>query len=194
MNSNNVVLFFGSFNPPHVGHFVIANYVLNLPYVNEVWFVVSPQNPFKSPSTLAPARTRLEMVRRAIGDFPYFKPCDIEFYMQPPHYTIHTLIKLEEKYPNKTFSLLMGMDNLQNLHKWKAYRAILDHYKILVYPRKGFEKHLFENEKNIELIDAPLIELSSSMIRQLIKDKKNFRFMVPDPVYQMIFEENIYVT
>ncbi|MCX7696978.1 MAG: nicotinate (nicotinamide) nucleotide adenylyltransferase [Bacteroidales bacterium] len=190
--SNNIVLFFGSFNPPHVGHFVLANYVLNLPYVNEVWFVVSPQNPLKNSSSLAPARTRLEMVRRAIGNFPYFKPCDIEFYLPPPHYTIHTLIKLEEKYSDKTFYLLMGSDNLQTFHKWKSYQTILDYYHILVYPRKGFENNPYPSQKNIIILDGPLLELSSSYVRELISQKKNFRFMVPEPVYQMIVKENLY--
>jgi nicotinate-nucleotide adenylyltransferase len=187
-------LFFGSFNPPHVGHFALANYILNEGPVEEIWFVVSPQNPLKSPAQLAPARTRLEMVRRAIGDFMFFKPCDIEFYLQPPHYTIFTLLHLEEKFPEHEFFLLIGMDNLQTFTRWKAYRTILDHYHLLVYPRKGYDGGKLLKESHVHVVAAPLIEISSSYIRQLIKERKEFRFFVPETVYQMIVEENLYLS
>lgn len=190
--SKHVGLFFGSFNPPHIGHFAIANYLLNHGPVDEIWFVVSPQNPLKSTSILAPARTRLEMVRRAIGDFDAFKPSDVEFNLPKPNYTIYTLLHLEEKFPGNTFKLIVGMDNLQTFHKWKAYQTILNHYDLLVYPRKNHDGGGLENNPHVHIVEAPLIEISSSYIRQLIKQKQEYRFFVPEAVYHMIEEENLY--
>ena len=132
-------LYFGSFNPPHIGHTAIANYFLTNTDAEELWFVVSPQNPLKKTSSLLPARTRLELCRLALEDHPKMKVSDIEFGLPMPNYTIHTLIHLEEKFPDRSFSIIMGMDNLQNLYKWKASETILEHYKILVYPRPGYE-------------------------------------------------------
>lgn len=188
----NIGLFFGSFNPIHHGHLIIANYFLSFAPLNEIWFVVSPQNPLKNKKILADEYHRLEMVNLAIGDFPPFKAINVEFSMPKPSYTIDTLVRLSEKHPHYNFSLIMGSDNLINFHKWKNYEIILRDYKLLVYPRKDNLLNPFENNDNVKIIMAPQIELSSTFIRQSIKDKKDVRFFLPEKVYQYIHDCNIY--
>lgn len=185
-------LYFGSFNPPHIGHTAIANYILNHSDADELWFVVSPQNPLKSSSSLLPARTRLELCRLALNDHPKMKVSDIEFQLSKPNYTIHTLIHLEEKFPDRTFSLIMGMDNLQNFHKWKAYESILEYYKILVYPRHGYNVGEYEDHPCVKIVDAPLMQISSSFIRKELASGNDIRFFLREKVFAMIDKEGLY--
>ncbi len=186
-NKNEIVLFFGSFNPVHLGHLAIANYITEFCGISELWFVVTPQNPHKAASTLLSDRDRQHLVQLAIDKYPKFKVSDIEFYLPKPNYTINTLTYLSEKYPKKKFSLLIGGDNLETFHKWKNYRLILDNYKLYVYKRPGAELREFENS-DIEVIDAPQIEISSSFIRDAIKSGKDIRFFLPDKVYRYVLE------
>ncbi len=184
-NNNEILLYFGSFNPIHIGHMAIANYLTEFCGIQELWFVVTPQNPFKKSSTLLKDRDRQHLIQLAINDYPKFKVSDIEFYMPKPNYTINTLVYLSEKYPTKKFSLLMGGDNLETFHKWKNYRKILDDYKIYVYKRPRAEVHEFENS-DIEIIDAPQMEISSSFIRNAIKEDKDIRYFLPANVYKYV--------
>jgi len=185
-------LYFGSFNPPHIGHMAIANYMLTFGNINEVWFVVSPQNPLKEKKTLLQSRTRLELVRRAIGAFQGMRVCDVEFSLPTPNYTINTLVHLEEKFPDYSFCLIMGMDNIQSFNRWKAWETIIEQYRLLVYPRPGFDGEPYVQYRNVELIDAPLMEISSSFIRQSLKESKNIRFFLPESVADMIETEGLY--
>lgn len=186
-------LFFGSFNPPHIGHMAIANYLLEFGNINELWFVVSPQNPLKEKKSLIQGRTRLEMVRRAIGNFCAMRPCDIEFGLPTPNYTINTLVNLEEKYPKYAFCLIMGMDNIQTFHKWKSWETILEQNRILVYPRPGFDGEPHVGHPNVEVINAPLMEISSSFIRNAIHEGRDMRYFLPESVAKMIDDEGLYV-
>lgn len=185
-------LFFGSFNPIHHGHLMIANYFLSFVPFDEVWFVVSPQNPLKNKMTLAGEYHRLEMVNLAIGDFERFRAIDIEFNMPKPSYTIDTLIRLYDKYPNYRYSLIMGSDNLLTFHKWKNYETILRDYNICVYPRKNFSENPFNPFQEVKVMNAPQIELSSTFIREAIKNKLNVQFFLPEKVYRYIIDCNIY--
>jgi nicotinate-nucleotide adenylyltransferase len=192
-SSRQIGLYFGSFNPPHIGHMAIANYILEFGPIDELWFVVSPQNPHKEKASLIQSRTRLEMVRVAIGKFPNMRISDVEFYLPQPSFTINTLVHLEEKFPEYEFCLIMGMDNLQSFKKWRAWETILENYKLLVYPRPGFDVAELAEHKNVELVDAPLMEISSSFIRKSLKSKKNIRFFLPPEVVAMIDEEGLYL-
>lgn len=185
-------LYFGSFNPPHIGHMAIANYVLEFGGIDELWFVVSPQNPLKEKASLIQARTRLEMTRVAIGTFENMRVSDIEFQLPTPNYTINTLVHLEEKFPEYRFCLIMGMDNLQTFHKWRAWETILEQYRLLVYPRPGFDGLPHLNHKNVSVVAAPLMEISSSFIRKALKEGKNIRFFLPEAVADMIEREGLY--
>ena len=190
--SKQIGLFFGSFNPIHHGHMMIANYFLSFTDLNELWFVVSPQNPLKEKKILADEYHRLEMVNLAIGDFEKFKAVDIEFTMPKPSYTIDTLVRLQDKYPHYRFAIIMGSDNLITFTKWKKYGKILQHYFIYVYPRKKFLENPFAYASNIKLVETPLIELSSTFIREAVKNKKDVRFFLPEKVYRYILDCNLY--
>lgn len=185
-------LFFGSFNPIHIGHLVIANYLSEYTDLNEIWFVVSPQNPLKEKSSLLTDHHRLALVNLAIEGFPKFKSCDIEFKLAKPSYTIDTLSYLAEKHPNKDFALIIGADNLTTFRKWKNYQVLLSNYQFYVYPRPGEEKAEFLDHPNVKLVDAPMVEISSSFIRKAIKDKKDVRYFLTPPVYQYIEEMHFY--
>ncbi|MGB1218100.1 MAG: nicotinate (nicotinamide) nucleotide adenylyltransferase, partial [Saprospiraceae bacterium] len=148
-------LFFGSFNPVHIGHMIIAEFVATHTDLDKVWMVISPQNPFKKKSTLAKDYDRLHMVKAAIGDNPHLEACDIEFGLPQPSYTIDTLTYLKEKYPTKEFSLIMGGDNLGTLHKWKNYELLLKNHEIYVYKRPNYELGELENHPSIKMFDAP---------------------------------------
>jgi len=187
-------LFFGSFNPIHVGHLIIANHLVEHSDLDKVWFVVTPHNPFKKKSTLLDNYQRLEMVYRATKDYDSLSPSDIEFNLPQPNYTINTLAYLEEKFPDYKFSLLMGEDNLKSFRKWKNYQVILDNHDIYVYPRisEGTIETQFDGHKRIHHITAPIIELSSTFIRQSIKDGINVKPMLPQTVWQYIDEMNFY--
>lgn len=187
-------LFFGSFNPIHIGHLILANYILEHSDMNELWFVVSPQNPFKEKKTLLNDHYRLDMVELAVKKYPKMRASDIEFHLPKPSYTIDTLAYLKEKYPQHTFALIMGEDNLEGLHKWKNADYLVDNYQIIVYPRITEEKTTskYDNYPNICKIDAPVIELSATEIRKMIKERKNIRPMVSPEVYDFLDKNGFY--
>lgn len=188
-------LFFGSFNPIHIGHLILANYILEHTDMDELWFVVSPQNPFKEKKSLLKDHNRLDMVQLAVKNYPKMRASNVEFSLPQPSYTIDTLTYLHEKYPDYSFSLIMGEDNLQNLHKWKNADTLVKNHHIIVYPR------IFEGEKkesdylqheNISLIKAPIIELSATEIRNMIKTGKNVRPMLPPEVFEYLDGSSFY--
>jgi len=189
-----VGLFFGSFNPIHIGHLVIANHLVEYSDLDQVWFVVTPHNPFKNKNTLLDNYQRLEMVYRATKDYTKLKPSDIEFNLPQPNYTINTLVHLQEKYPQHEFALIMGEDNLKSFHKWKNYELILENHHIYVYPRVSDQKveTRFDGHKKIHVINAPLMELSSTFIRNAIKEGKNVQPMLPQHVWEYLDEMNFY--
>ena len=191
----NIGLFFGTFNPLHVGHLVIANHIAEHSDLDQVWVVVTPQSPHKKKQSLLDNHQRLEMVYRATKEYPKLKPSAIEFDLPQPNYTVHTLAYLEEKYPEHRFALIMGEDNLKSLPKWKNAEVILKGYPIYVYPRSSSASKktaVLETDANIIKIDAPIMELSSTFIRQSIKAGKNIRPMLPDAVWEYLDEMNFY--
>lgn len=185
-------LFFGSFNPIHIGHLIIANYIKEYSDLFQIWFVVSPRNPLKEKPTLLDERQRLYMVKLAIDDNAKFRGSDIEFDMPQPSYTTVTLAYLSDNYPNYEFCLIMGADNLQNIRKWKNYQVILDNYKIYVYPRSNIELVETDLYDNVEIVDAPQIEISASKIRKMIQDEKSIKYIVPEAVIKVIDEMMFY--
>lgn len=190
-----VGLFFGSFNPIHIGHLILSNYILEHTDMDELWYVVSPQNPFKEKKTLLNDHNRLEMVELAIRNYPKMRATNVEFSLPQPNYTIDTLTYLKEKYPNHTFCLIMGEDNLASLHKWKNAERLLETYQIIVYPRlyEGQkEPLLLAQHPNIHIVSAPVIELSATEIRTMIKHRKNVRPMLPPEVFEYLDGSNFY--
>ncbi len=187
-----VGLLFGSFNPVHIGHMAVANYFAEFTDLDSVWMVVSPYNPLKPPGSLLQDYHRSDLVQTAIGDYRKIKLSKIEFTLPRPSYTIHTVTYLTEQYPGYAFVLLMGTDSLETLRKWKNYEQILEHYEIYVYPRPGHSGGEFISHPKIKLQQAPLIEISSSFIRQSIKNGKDVRFLLPESVWQQIDEMNFY--
>lgn len=185
-------LFFGSFNPIHIGHLIIANYMASFTNLKEVWLVVSPHNPLKLKSGLANVYDRLEMTRLATENSPQIQVSDIELKLPQPSYTIDTLTHLHEKYPGKEFALIMGADNLASLKKWKNYELLLANYEIFVYPRPGFDTTEWEAHPSITLTSTPEMEISSTFIRKAIKDKKSIQFFVPDQVLAFIESKALY--
>ncbi len=185
-------LFFGSFNPIHVGHMVLANYMLSFTDLEEIWFVVSPHNPLKDKKTLLAQNHRLAMVRLAVEYFPRFKASNIEFKLSQPSYTVNTLAHLKEKYPDNKSSLIMGIDNLRSLDEWKNYEQILKNHKIYVYPRQGSDAGKFTNHPNVIITEGPVIEISSSFIRKAISEKKDVQFFIPENVAQYVKEMSFY--
>ncbi len=187
-----VGLYFGSFNPIHYGHLIIASHVLNETAISKIWFVISPQNPLKKSGTLLNEYQRLHLLRLAIDNDPFrFTASDIEFKLPRPSYTIDTLTYLEEQYPGKKFSIIMGSDSLSNLHKWKNHHLIVERYKIYVYLRPGFPKTEPSNV-NVHFLNAPLLDISSTHIRNLIMQKKSIRYLTPDVVVDDIVNNNYY--
>lgn len=178
-------LYFGSFNPIHTGHLIIAQHVLNETDLKQVWFVVSPQNPFKLQKTLLNEYDRLHLVNLAIQKSTSFKAIDIEFNLPKPSYTINTLIYLQEKYPQHEFSIIMGSDSLQNLDKWKNAETIMERYPIYVYQRPGFPAKQ-QKVNDLHILTAPLLEISATHIRELIQEGKSIRFLVPENVLDEI--------
>lgn len=187
-------LFFGSFNPIHVGHLVIANTMLQLDEIDEVWLVVSPQNPLKERASLLADHHRLQMVRRAIDDNYRLRACDIEMHLPVPSYTVVTLAALGEKYPDREFCLIMGSDNLQSLHRWRNYEYILANYHIYVYPRPGSADCDLREHPSVTMVDVPMMDISSSYIRRLIAERHDVRYLLTEPVYKYLTEMHFYET
>jgi len=187
-------LYFGTFNPIHVGHLTIANHLVEHSDLDQVWFVVTPLSPFKKKSSLLDNQQRLEMVYRATKDYTKLRPTDIEFALKQPNYTIDTLTYLFEKFPEHEFALIMGEDNLKSFHKWKNYELILENHNIFVYPRvsNGKIDTQFNNHPKIIKVDAPIMQLSSTFIRNEIKTGKNIRPMLPQHVWEYLDEMNFY--
>ena len=187
-------LFFGSFNPIHTGHLIIAQHIANFNEIDQVWLVVSPHNPLKAKSSLANDYDRLHLVNLALEDNPKIKASSIEFKLPQPSYTIDTLAYLKEKYPEHEFALIMGADNLQSLAKWKHYELLLQNHTIYIYHRSN-SSHLqntFPNAKCIVFCDAPLLDISSTYIRASIKEGKSIRYLVPDTVFEYLEGSNLY--
>ncbi len=185
-------LFFGSFNPIHNGHLVIASYMAEFTDLQQVWFVISPHNPLKEKNTLLQDVHRLALVKEGIGINNKLKASNIEFKLPQPSYTINTLVHLSEKYPQHEFVLIMGFDNLQTFDKWKNHEQILNGYELYIYPRHNFSCDKFIGHPKVKITDAPIMELSSSFIRKAIRDKKDVRYMMPESVYKYIDEMNFY--
>ena len=181
----NIGLYFGSFNPIHIGHLIIGNHIANNTTLDEVWFVVSPQNPLKESSSLLNEQHRYSLVKIAVEDAPKLKASNVEFSMPKPSYTIDTLIYLSEKYKQHNFTLIIGSDSFINFEKWKNYNQIILNYNILIYPRPGFDITK-ELPNTIKVIDAPLIEISSTQVRRNIKEKKSIQYLVTDKVMEEI--------
>lgn len=187
-------LYFGTFNPIHIGHVIIANHMVEFSDLDEVWMVVTPHNPLKKKSSLLDNHHRLEMVFMACEEFENIKPSDIEFHLPQPNYTVHTLVQLEEKHPGLDFSLIMGEDNLKSFHKWKNFEVILEKYSIHVYPRisGGRVENQFKDHQKITRVAAPVMELSSTFIRKAVKEGKNIKPMLPHKVWDYMVWMNFY--
>jgi len=185
-------LFFGSFNPIHIGHLIVANTVLDLTGIEQVWFVISPQNPFKKKAGLLDELKRLVLVEQAIADNEHLLVSTVEFDMPKPSYTIDTLKVMDEKYPSDDFSIVMGEDNLMSLHKWKEFDNLINNYSIIVYPRLGYETDQYDENKRVHKVDVPIIGLSSTIIREKIKEGKSIQYLVHDKVYSYLLKEKWY--
>ncbi len=189
----NIGLYFGTFNPIHIGHLIIANHLAEFSGLDQVWLVVTPHNPHKQKSSLLNDYHRLEMVHLATEDYPKLKPSNIEFKLIQPNYTVDTLAYLQEKHPEHTFSLIMGEDNLNSFHKWKNYEIILERHEIYIYPRvidTKIENEL-ANHPKIHSVDAPIVEISSTFIRKNIKKQKNIRPLLAEKVWEYI-DKNLF--
>lgn len=185
-------LFFGSFNPVHVGHLIIASQVVEQTDRDEVWFVVSPQNPFKRKDSLLDQRQRLHLVRLAIGDDDRLRASDVEFGLPVPSYTVDTLAHLGERHPAHDFALIMGSDNLESLPKWKNATVLLDRYRLLVYPRPGFDGDALRDHPAVQWLDLPLLQVSATFVRRAIAEGRSARYLLPDPVYRYVEEMGFY--
>lgn len=190
-----VGLFFGTFNPIHIGHLIIANHLVEFSDLDEVWFVITPQSPFKTKQSMLDDHHRYQMVYEAVQEYPKLRPSNIEFDLPQPNYTINTLAHLDEKYgKDHQFALIMGEDNLKSFHKWKNYETILELHSIYVYPRvsEGVVEHQFKGHPKITKVDAPIMEISSTFIRKAHKAGKNIRPMLPESVWKYMDEMNFY--
>lgn len=187
-------LFFGSFNPIHIGHLIIANHMAEYSDLDEIWFVITPHNPFKAKKSLLDDHHRYQLVLQATEDYPRIKPSKIEFGLPQPSYTINTLIHLVEKFPKHEFHLIMGQDNLYSFPKWKNYKEIIKHHDLYVYPRvsdKSDPPALLDHEK-VHFVNAPIVEISSTFIRKAIKEQKNIRALMPHKAWVYLDEMNFY--
>jgi nicotinate-nucleotide adenylyltransferase len=187
-------LFFGSFNPIHMGHLIIANIMAENTDLKKVWFVVSPQNPFKPSKGLLHEFDRYDMVKAAIADNYKLEVSDAEFHLPKPSYTIHTLTYLTEKHPDKEFKLIIGEDNLEGFVRWKNHQQILDHHGLYVYPRPNAQPSELKMHPNVTIVQAPLLDISATYIRQCIQNKKSIRYLVPEPVEQLIRQKGFYLS
>lgn len=185
-------LLFGSFNPVHTGHLIIAQYFIQYTSIEEVWFVLSPQNPFKTDESMLDEQSRMQLLQKAIDGNDRFRLCDVELDMPLPSYTINTLKKIQETYPEKLFTLLIGSDNLASFDQWKDYRDILSLVNVYVYPRPDTDDTAFASHPSVTLTGAPRLEISSTRIREAIMEGKEPRYLVPEPVLKMIKESGYY--
>jgi nicotinate-nucleotide adenylyltransferase len=190
--SNRIGLFFGSFNPIHIGHMIIADVMAENTDLDKVWFIVSPQNPLKPSKGLLHEFDRYDLVKAAISDHYKLEVSDVEFHLPKPSYTVNTLAHLTEKYPTKEFKIIVGADNLENLPKWKNYQFILENYGLYVYPRPHAIETELNTHKNVRMIEAPLIDISATYIRKCIRNNKSIRYLVPEVVEQMIHAKQFY--
>lgn len=184
-------LYFGSFNPIHTGHLIVANHAIEHTDIDKLWFVVSPHNPLKDANSLLNEYDRLHLVRLGIEDNPKFRASNVEFTLAKPSYTIDTLTHLSEQFPLERFSIIMGSDSFQNIHRWKNYEYLLKHYPIIVYLRPGFEideKH----GADITILEAPLLQISASFIRKEVQERRSIRYLVPDNVAEYIDTNNYF--
>lgn len=188
-----VGLFFGSFNPIHTGHLILANCMAETTGLDKVWFVVSPQNPFKPSKSLLHEFDRYDMVRAAIHDNYKLEVSDIEFHLPRPSYTIHTLVNLQEKHPDKTFKVIIGEDNLENFRHWKNYERILEDYGLYVYPRPNVQLSDLRTHPNVQIAEAPMLDISATFIRNCIRKNQSIRYLVPDVVADMIRARGFYL-
>ncbi len=185
-------LLFGSFNPVHTGHLMIAGYMYEFSDLDELWFVVSPQNPLKDQKSLLADHHRLEMVNLAIEDDPRFRASNIEFGLPKPSYTIHTLTYLNDKYPDREFIIISGTDIFPTFHKWKNWETLLELYKFYVYPRPGSQDHELTRHPSVKIFDAPMVEISASFIREAIREGKNMSYFLTEKTYRYIQEMHFY--
>lgn len=187
-----VGLFFGSFNPIHIGHLIIANHVLNETNIDKLWLIISPQNPFKQSNSLLNEYDRLHLVRLAIEEDNRMKASDIEFSLPRPSYTIDTLTYLQEKYPANTFTIIMGSDSFQNIGKWKNAEQLLSNYEIAIYKRPGFEINEQDLPPTVTILNAPFLDISATTIRNFLQQGKSVRYMLPDKVREEIEKSGYY--
>lgn len=185
-------LFFGSFNPIHIGHLIMAEYFVENTDLKEVWFVVSPNNPLKKKSTLLNELQRLYMVNLAVEDDPRFRSCDIELHLPVPSYTCHTLVHLREKYPDKQFALIMGEDNLESIEKWKNYEFIMENFPVYTYPRLGYDGGKWKSAPNVTFVPAPQVEISATLIRDALAKGQTIKYFLHPKVAQYIDEMGLY--
>lgn len=187
-------LYFGTFNPIHIGHLIIANHMVENSDLDEIWMVVTPHNPFKKKSSLLENHHRFELVYKATENYPNIKASDIEFKLPQPNYTAHTLAHISDRYSDKEFCLIMGEDNLKSFHKWKNFETILEHHQLYVYPRisDGVLETTLDSHPKIQKVEAPIIQISATMIRNGIKEGKNIRPMLTKEVWNYIDEMNFY--
>lgn len=189
----NIAIFSGSFNPIHTGHLILANYVSQFTSVDEIWFLTSPCNPFKEDDFLLDENIRYEMVQLALQDYPRFRASNFEFTLPKPSYTIHTLVALKAAYPGHTFSLVIGSDNWTEFEKWRNYDKILENFNIKIYPRLGYRIFIPTRYKNrVEALDAPIVEISSTFIRDSISEGKDMKAFLPETVYRFIADKGLY--
>ncbi|PWJ56634.1 nicotinate-nucleotide adenylyltransferase [Dyadobacter jejuensis] len=186
-------LFFGSFNPIHIGHLIIANTMATATDLEQVWFVVSPQNPFKKSKSLLHEFDRFDLVARAISDNSLLKASDVEFHMPKPSYTIDTLVRIQEKFPQHEFRLIMGEDNLAQFPNWKNHDKILEYVGLYVYPRPNSKPHLFKDHPSVQFIEAPLMDISATYLRQRIQSGQSIKYLVPEEVEQLIKLKKFYI-
>lgn len=184
--STTIGLLFGSFNPVHIGHLALANYLAEYAGLDEVWFVLTPKNPFKEKGDLLDEAHRLELLKLALQEEPRFKASDFEFMLPRPSFTIDTLDKLHATFPQHDFRLIMGADNLLAIDKWKEPERLLKQYRLLIYPRPGYSLEAQPQTKGLQVVDAPLLDLSATLIREGLRMGKNLRYLLPHGVYDLI--------
>lgn len=185
-------LFFGSFNPIHIGHLILANYMVEFTEVSDVWFIISPHNPLKKKKSLLADHHRFYMVQLSVENDARFKASNIEFGLPQPSYTVDTMVYLTEKNPGHDFYLIAGSDNFESFHKWKNFEILLNRYKFLVYPRQGYYPGRYLEYSGVKMVDAPEIQISSSFIRKSINEGKDVRYFLPDGIYEYIKEMHFY--